>query len=50
MLEKLIEREELLMDTPFLRRLRKEAHEEGRYTGRAANAASRYSGCVNFAL
>jgi len=33
MLEKLIEREELLMDTPFLRRLRKEAHEEGRTQG-----------------
>jgi predicted transposase YdaD len=35
MVERLIDREELLLDTPFLRRLRAEARAEGRVEGRA---------------
>jgi predicted transposase YdaD len=35
MVERLIDREELLMDTPFLRRIREEAHAEGQFQGRA---------------
>jgi predicted transposase YdaD len=34
MVERLIDREELLLDTPFLRRLREEARQEGRQEGR----------------
>jgi len=35
MVERLIDREELLMDTPFLRRIRAEGREEGRAEARA---------------
>jgi predicted transposase YdaD len=34
MVEKLLDREELLLDTPFLRRIREEGREEGRQEGR----------------
>jgi predicted transposase YdaD len=34
MVERLIDREELLLDTPFLRRLRQEGRQEGREEGR----------------
>ena len=39
MVERLIDREELLLDTPFLRRIREEGREEGRAEGRAAGHA-----------
>ena len=35
MVERLIDREELLLDTPFLRRIRAEGRAEGRVEGRA---------------
>ena len=38
MVERLIDREELLMDTPFLRRIRAEGREEGRAEARAEGA------------
>jgi hypothetical protein len=39
MVERLIDREELLLDTPFLRRIRAEAHAEGRAEGALASRA-----------
>jgi len=39
MVEKLIEREELLLDTPYLRRIRNEDREEGRAEGREEGQA-----------
>lgn len=45
MVERLIDREELLTDTPFLRRLREEARTEGRAEGQAeGRAAGRAAG------
>ncbi len=38
MVEKLIEREELLLDTPYLRRIRNEGREEGQAQGRTTGA------------
>ena len=45
MVERMIDREELLLDTPFLRRIREEGRAEGRAEGRveAALAARRHS-------
>jgi flagellar biosynthesis/type III secretory pathway protein FliH len=43
MVERLIDREELLLDTPFLRRIREEGRQEGREEGRQEARAAGYA-------
>lgn len=43
MVERLIDREELLLDTPFLRRIREEGRAEGRKEGRAEGRAEAHA-------